>query len=96
MSAARRWHVLVRLALVCPAFVPSGSAYASAGYTSTARRPAATTTRAVQSRRVTPDRALTTPRAARYDSHRLPRVRRLNLTRVMTAPLYLVHRALLI
>ncbi|HEX4460077.1 MAG TPA: hypothetical protein VIA18_18995 [Polyangia bacterium] len=97
MSAARTWHVLVRLALACPALVLAGVARTSPAYAATAK-PATSADRGASQR---PSAA----RAATRTSAKIGRDAKLRARRAacisaretdIAAPLYLVHCALLI
>ena len=97
MSAARTWHVLVRLALACPALVLVGAAKSSPAYAATAK-PAASAL-GVASLRQPTARAVARPvtkigRDAKLQSRRATRISAPRID--IAAPLYLFHCALLI
>ncbi len=98
MSAARRWHVLVRLALACPALVLVGAARASAAYAASAKPAAAATeTGRALARRAAPRLSARSFANVTRDATLHARAPRTSARRsAPVAPLYLFHCALLI
>jgi hypothetical protein len=98
MSAARRWHVLVRLALACPALVLVGAAKASAAYAASAKPAPAAEIQRAQLRRAAPRLSARSfrrvTRDAKLQSRRASRISARE--NGFIAPLYLFHCALLI